>query len=71
MQNRAARRNIGVGQDIENEGDRDAVHHVPTFAQQIFRDGVKAGTNAVIKVRFEDHQSGMQHTEPGEDQRRH
>ena len=42
VQNRTARRNIGVGQDIEHEGNRNTVDDVPAFAQQIFGDGVEA-----------------------------
>ncbi len=71
MQDRTTRRDIRIGKDIENESNRDAVHNVPAFAQQIFRDGVKAGTNAVIEVSFQDHQPRVQHAKPGEDQRRH
>ena len=71
MQDRPARRDIRVGQNIENESNRDAVHHVPAFAQQIFGNGVETGANAVIEVSFKDHQPGVQHAEPGKDQRRH
>ena len=70
MQNRAARRNIRVGQDIEHKGDGQPIHQVPAFTQQIFGDGVEAGANAVVQVCFKDHQPGMEHAEPGKDQRR-
>ena len=71
MQNRTAGRNIGIGQDIKHKGNGNAVDHVPAFAQQIFGDGVKTRTDSVIQVSFQNHQAGMQHTEPGKDQRRH
>ena len=71
MQNRTAGRNIGVSQDIEHKSNGNAVDYVPAFAQQIFGDGVKARTDSIIQVSFQNHQAGMQHTEPGKDQRRH
>ena len=48
----AAGRDIGVGQDIEHKSDRQAVDQIPAFTQQIFRDGVEAGANAVVQVGF-------------------
>ncbi|MNI56724.1 hypothetical protein D3C73_1117440 [compost metagenome] len=71
VQNRAARRDIRIGQDIQYERNRDAVDNVPAFSQQIFGDGVEARTNTIIEVSLEDHQPGMQHAEPGKDQCRH
>ena len=67
MQNRTAGRNIGVGQNVEHKGNRDTVDDIPAFAQQIFGDGIKARTDSIIQVSFQNHQSGMQHTKPGED----
>ena len=55
MQNRTACRDIRVGQDIEHKRDGQPVHQVPTFAQQVFGDGVEARANAVVQVGFEDH----------------
>ncbi len=70
VQNRTACRDIGVGQNVEHKGNRDAVDDVPALAEQVAGNSVKARTNAVVQVSFEDHQARVQHTEPGEDQRR-
>ncbi|MNZ76139.1 hypothetical protein D3C78_946370 [compost metagenome] len=70
VKNRTACRNVRVGEDIQHKGNRDAVHHVPAFTEQVFSDGVEARPNAIVKVCLKDHQSGMQHAEPGKHQRR-
>ncbi len=56
MQNRTACRDVRVGQDVKHKRDGKAIHQVPAFTQQIFRDGVEAGANAVVQVGFKDHQ---------------
>ncbi|MOA34501.1 hypothetical protein D3C78_1558770 [compost metagenome] len=70
VKNRTTRRNIGVGEDIQHKGNRDAVDHVPALAEQVFGNSVEARPNAIVKVRLKDHQPGMQHAEPGKHQRR-
>lgn len=68
---RAAAGDIGIGEDIEDEGDAQPVDHIPALAEQVTGDGREARAHRVVEVGLEDHHPRQQHAEPGEQEHRH
>ena len=64
----AAGEDVGVGEQVENEGHGKAGDDAPAAAKQIFNDGVEVGAGRVVGGGFENHQAAGEHGEPGVEQ---
>ena len=47
-EDRAVGGDIGIGQNIQDEGNGDAVNDIPGVAEEIFSDGIETGADRVI-----------------------
>ena len=59
-----AHENIGVGKQIQHEGNAQPVDDVPAFAERIAHDGVKTCAHGVMGVGFQYHQPRGEHGKP-------